>query len=91
MSEAEKFLRDKSLSFYAENPKYYKGLVLKFEDVIKVMEQYRQKQVTLGLPSVIDRLKSIKRYTESYGEGDWNDDGEYVWYEDLEQVIKDFE
>jgi len=50
-----------------------------------------QKQVKLGLPSVIGRLKSIKRYTESYGEGDFADDGEYVWYEDLEQVIKDFE
>ena len=52
MSEAEKFLRDKSLSFYAENPKYYKGLVLKFEDVIEVMEQYHQKQVKLGLTFV---------------------------------------
>jgi hypothetical protein len=42
MSKAEKFLRDKSLSFYAENPNYYKGLVLKREDVIEIMEEYAQ-------------------------------------------------
>mgnify|MGYP003631449564 CR=1 FL=1 len=45
MSEAEKFLRDKSIGFYVDNPFYHIGIAVKFKDVIEVMEQYHQSQV----------------------------------------------
>ena len=45
MSEAEKFLRDKSIGFYVDNPFYHIGIAVKFKDVIEVMEQYHQSKV----------------------------------------------
>jgi len=56
MSEAEKFLRDKSIGFYVDNPFYHIGIAVKFKDVIEVMEQYHQSKVNnVVLDGVIKR------------------------------------
>ena len=59
MNEAEKFLRNKSISFYAENLTYHRGLVVRFEDVIEVMEEYCQSKVN---DVVLDACYSFVSY-----------------------------